>query len=63
LGDEHAVEGILVRAGEETGAGCVRARDGESFEQLGGEYLVKAKCKIYGAAKLADAGFRGNFPS
>lgn len=27
LGDEHAVEGILVRAGEESGAGGVSASD------------------------------------
>ena len=32
LGDEHAIEGILVRAGEEPGACGVRAGDRKRFE-------------------------------
>jgi hypothetical protein len=62
LSDEHAVEGILVQAGEESGAGGVSARDGERFEQFRSEHLVKAKRKIHRVGKLSDAGFRGDFP-
>jgi hypothetical protein len=46
LGDEHAVEGIFVGAGEEAGAGGMKGADGEGLEgfaedgfEIEGEFL------------------------
>ena len=60
--DQHAVERVLVRAGEEAGAGGMRGCDRKRLKRLLEKDGVKAESKVSGLRKLADAGFRGDLP-
>lgn len=62
LGNQHAVEGILVRAGEKSGAGGVSRCNWERFEEFRGEDFVETEREINGVREFSDAGFRGDFP-
>jgi hypothetical protein len=63
LGNQNAVEGILVRAGEKSGAGSVSRSNWERFEEFRGEDFVETEREISGIREFSDAGFRGDFPS
>jgi hypothetical protein len=62
LSDEHAVEGIFVRAGQETGACGVSRRNGKRFERFLCKDGVEAKSQVHCIGKLPKAGLGGYFP-
>jgi hypothetical protein len=62
LRDQHAVEWIFVRAGEESGARGVRGCDGKRLKRFLQKDRVKTESKVGGLRKIAEAGFRGDLP-
>ena len=62
LCDEHAVEGILVGSGEQSGAGGVGGGDGKRFKGFLSKNRVETEGEVGGLGQLTDARFRGDFP-
>ncbi len=62
LGDEHAVERVPVRAGEQSGASGVSGGDGKGFERFLSENDVEMNGKIGALEEFSNAGFRRDLP-
>jgi len=62
LRDQHAVEWVFVRAGEEFGAGGVRGCDGKRLKRFLEKDGVKTESKVGGLRRFAEAGLRGDLP-
>ena len=62
LSDKHTVERVLMRPGEQSGAGGMFGRDRERFKGFLEKDGVETESEVGGLRELADAGFSGNFP-
>ncbi|OLB18465.1 MAG: hypothetical protein AUH16_09150 [Acidobacteria bacterium 13_2_20CM_57_7] len=60
--DQHAVERVLMRAGEEARAGGLRGRDRKGFKRFLEKDGVRAESQVGGLTKFADEGFGGDLP-
>jgi len=62
LSDQHAVEGIFVRAGKETGTSRMLNGDRKSLDGLTSKNGFEIQNEIMGDGEFSEAAFGGNFP-
>jgi hypothetical protein len=63
LGDEHAVEGVLVRAREESGANAMLCRYGQRLKTFAFNQARKIRCQVSRRREFPQPDLDGDFPS
>lgn len=62
LSDQHAVEGIFVGAGKETGTSRMLNGDRKGMDRLASKNGFEIQNEIIGDGEFSEAAFGGNFP-